>query len=264
MQHFIGYRMFAALDSRATDEQERFREKVLRLEFTKLVPAAGRLRASELVLQRHHSPLGCRLEYYLAPTPQASFDFTGSGESAAGGTNDLADFEADVAKVSADCANVRTRLVLAHSPALGHQELAQNTAATLDIKALRSLFRRRKRQVVLPTPNGELLFDLPPVPKHLPTAFKGSLTAHVARLSPSHTAILRQVAWELTPLTTQRPTLPASLSACRLGLSHEDSIRLLQGMDEKKALTLVAEIVFDWASGASASVKLLAVLRESA
>jgi hypothetical protein len=261
MQHLIGYRMFAALDSRATDKEERSREAALRLEFIRLVPAAGRLRTTELVLKRHHTQLGCRLEYHLALSPQTSFDFNGSGDPSLAGTGVVENFEADVASVSADCASVKTRLVLAHSPTLSPKQLAQNTTAMLDTKALRSLFRRRKRQIFLPTPNGDLPFDLPAVPKHLPTANRGELIAQVTRLSPGCTALLRRLTWKSRPVITadQLPPLPNSISACRRALSRDDCLRLLKGMDEATELALQAEVAFDWATGSVASLKLLSV-----
>jgi len=196
MQHFIGYRILAAIDSRGTDEQERKRESALRADFVRLVPAAGRLRACELALQRHHREQGCKLEYHLAFIPQCAFDLDGTGAPPPAGAKELAEFRGEVASVAAECKDVKTRLVLAQSPAFGHRELTQASAAMLDTKALRSLFRRRAHQVGLPTPEGDLVLDLPAVPAHLPTGIQCSITARVTKLTPNFMAHLRNLTWK--------------------------------------------------------------------
>lgn len=262
MQHFIGYRIFAALDSRGTDEQERQRENALRLEFITLVPAAGRLRACELVLQRHHTDEGCKLEYYLLFLPQSGFDFDGTGEPPPAGTKELANFQIDVASVSAECKDVKTRLILAHSPGLGHKELGQNSPAMLDTKALRSLFRRRARQVVMPTPEGDLVLDLPPVPAHLATGIECEITARVSKLTPEHMAHLRNLTWKPPTRARESPPvpLPESAVARRDGLSGEEVMRLLDGMDAGAVMTCIVEIEFEWATGDCKNVKILSVI----
>jgi len=260
-QHFIGYRMFAALDSRGTGEQEQQRESALRLEFIVLVPTAGRLKASELVLQRHHTDQGCKLEYYLVLSPQTGFDFDGTGEPPPAGARELADFRIEVAGVTTECKNVKTRLVLAHSPGLGHRELAQDSPAMVDTRALRTLFRRRARQVVMPTPEGGLVLDLPPVPTNLPTGIECSITARTTKLTPDHMAHLRDLAWkQLNDEPNCAPvTLPETAVAKRKGLSDEDTMRLLAGMDARTSMRLGVSIEFDWATGMAKDFALLSV-----
>ena len=102
MLHFIGYRVFATLNSSGPEEHERKRESALRLEFITLVPAADRLWACELTLQRQHTDQGCKLECCLVLLRQSHFDFSGTGEPQPAGAKELADFEIDVAGVKVE------------------------------------------------------------------------------------------------------------------------------------------------------------------
>ena len=260
-EHFIGYRMFAALDSRGTGEQEGERENALRQEFMALVPAASRLKACDLILQRHHASSGCRLEYYLLQRPQYDFDFNGTGEPPPAGAKEVASFQEDVAKVKSECKDVKTRLVLAQSPALGHHELTETSPTALDRVALRRLFRRRDRTAVLPTPSGDLDLNLPAAPAHLATGIKCDLSARVVKLTPNHMATLRDLC--LTPLdgdsASSQISLPGTVVAGRKELSAVDTAYLLQVMDDEKILTFNAQLQFDWATGAVNGIDVLSV-----
>jgi hypothetical protein len=261
MQHFIGYRILAAIDTRWTDEQERRRESSLRQEFFKLVPVADRLIACELLLQRHHSENGCRLEYYIALPPQHSLDFNGAGEIPPADANDIAAFHTDVANVTAQCKDVKTRLVLAQSPGLGRQELAGDSQAVLDKRALRSLFRRRERKVVLPTPNGDLSLDLPAVPAHLATGMRCEIAALVTKLTPNHRVNLRNLQWKAAedgPMESPI-SLPDSVLAMRADLQPDRVMRLVEGMDAARELTLGVQIDFDWTTGEASTVMIHSV-----
>jgi hypothetical protein len=156
---------------------------------------------------------------------------------------------------------VRTRLILAQSPAFGHQDLAQNSTATLETKALRSLFRRRARQVAIPTPQGDLFFELPPAPKRLPTGIECEIDARVSKLSPDFKAQLRDLA--LAPPGDGQASLPVSLpssvAASRDELSAEGTILLLKGMDRRMTMRLGARVEFDWATGTAKDLSLLYV-----
>ena len=263
-EHFIGYRMFAPLDSRGTGEQEGQRESALRQEFMALVPAASRLQACDLVLQRHHSSLGCRLEYYLLQRHQYDFDFNGTGEPLPAGANEVATFQEDVAKVQSECKDVKTRLVLAQSPTLGHQELTDSSPAALDKIALRSLLRRRERTVVFPTPSGDLDLNLPAAPAHLATGIQCELSARVTKLTPNYTMHLRDLSLTPSPgkAASPRISLPDSALACRGKLSAADAAYLLREMDDGKAVTFSAQLQFDWATGAVSRIDVLSINRQ--
>lgn len=260
-EYFIGYRIFAALDSRGTGEQEGQREGALRQEFMALIPASSRLHASDLVLQRHHTNMGCRLEYYLLQRPQYAFDFDGAGEPPPAGNNEVVAFQEDVKKVQAECKDVKTRLILAQSPTLGHQELTESSPAALDRKALRSLFRRRGREVVLPTPSGGLDLNLPPAPTYLATGVQCVLSARVTKMTPNHLAHLRELCFVPPPDNTGSPmmSLPDSALACRRKLSSEGANYMLESMDNEKALKFAAQLQFDWATGAIKRIYMLSV-----
>ena len=261
MRHFIGYRVFAALDSRGTDGQESSLEKALRLEFITLVPAAGRLRACELFLQRHHTDQGCRLEYYLVEFPQTGFEFEVADRPPPAGARQRADFHHDIEDVTAGCNDVKTRLVLAHSPNLGHQKLQQRTPAIAELKALRTLCRRHARQLAIPTPSGDLVLDLPAVPRHLPTGIKCDITARVAKLTPDHMAHLDSATWQPSPELKEcpLPSLSPKAVARRDGLPDVMVKRLLDSMDARKQIQLCVTIAFDWATGSAKELKILSV-----
>lgn len=260
-EYFIGYRMFAPLDSRGTGEQEGQREGALRQEFMALIPASSRLRSSDLILQRHHTDKGCRLEYYLLQRPEYAFDFNGTGDPPPAGGNEAAAFQEDVEKVKAECADVKTRLILAQSPTLGHQELTASSPAALNRKALRGLFRRRGRDMVVPTPFGELDLNLPPAPAHLPTGVQCTLSARVTKMTPNYMAHLRDLRLVQTQREVATPalSLPDSASACRKKLSTQDAASLLKSMDDQSTVELAAQLEFDWATGSIACIHILSI-----
>lgn len=263
-QYFIGYRMFAPLDSRGTGEQEGQRESALRQEFMVLVPAASRLKACDLILQRHHASSGCRLEYYLLQHPQYDFDFNGTGEPPPAGANEAAAFQEDVAKVQAECKDVKTRLVLAQSPTLGHQELTDSSPAALDKVALRRLLRRRERTLVFPTPSGDLDLSLPAAPAYLATGIECELSARTTKLTPNYMMHLRDLS--LMPSQDEpanpRISLPDSAVAFRKKLSEADAAYLLQCMDDGSAFRFSAQLQFDWATGAVSRIVVLSVKQD--
>jgi hypothetical protein len=57
--YFLGFRVLAPMGARGTEEHESRRQQTLKEEFMRAVPAAGRLRASDLGLLRHHTETGC-------------------------------------------------------------------------------------------------------------------------------------------------------------------------------------------------------------
>ena len=250
--------MFASLDSRGTGEQEGQRENALKQEFMSLVPAANRLKASSLVLQRHHSALGCRLEFFLWQRPQYEFDFAGAGEPPPAGANEAMAFEDDVRRVQAECKDVKTRLTLAQSPTLGHQDLANSTPAALDRIALRQLLRRKEHTVVLPTLDGGLDLDLPAAPRYLATGLRCELSATATKLTPDYMAHLRDLSLASSPEADEgrQVFLPASATACRKQLSHADQANLLVAMDGGHVVNLTVELRFEWATGAVSSISV--------
>jgi len=260
-EYFIGYRMFAALDSRGTGEQEGQREGALRQEFMALIPASSRLRSSDLVLQRHHTDKGCRLEYYLLQRPEYAFDFNGTGDPPPAGHNETAAFQEDVEKVKAECKDVKTRLILAQSPTLGHRELTASSPEALDRKALRSLFRRRGRDVVMPTPSGGLDLNLPAAPAHLATGVQCALSARVTKMLPNYVAHVRDLRLAQTHRNGPIPaiSLPDSALACRKKLSAQDAASMLKSMDDQATLKLTAQLEFDWATGSIKRIYVLSV-----
>ncbi len=262
-EYFIGFRMFAALDSRGTGEQEGQRESALRQEFMALIPASSRLRSSELVLQRHHTDTGCRLEYYLLQRPEYAFDFDGTGEPPPAGQSETAAFHEDVEKVKAECKDVKTRLILAQSPTLGHQELTASSPAALDRKALRGLFRRRDRDLVMPTPSGGLELNLPAAPAHLATGLQCTLSARVTKMTSNYTSHVRDLRVVQTQRDVPMPaiSLPESALACRKNLSAQDAAGMLKSMDDQTTVKLAAQLEFDWASGSIKRVHVLSVER---
>ena len=262
MHHLIGHRTFAALEARNTEEEEHRHEAALRLEFTILVPSAGRLCVSELILQRHHTDQGCKLEYYLVLPPQITLDLEGRGDPDTPNETDLRAFEQDVANVTAECTSVKTRLVLAQSPALGHRELQQESQATLDLKRLRGLFSRRKKTVVLPTPTGDLPIELPPAPAKLPTAVECGVQALVEKMLPDEVALLRAIAWVASEAVSSDPSVkfPDRALASRTNLPDAQVLRLVSGMDAHVPARLRVSFQFDWASGNVESMKILEVL----
>lgn len=265
-EHFIGYRMFAPLNSRGTGEQEGQRESALRQEFMALVPATSRLQASSLVLQRHHSSIGCRLEYFLFQRPQYGLDFNGTGEPPAAGANEAVAFQEDVKKVQVECKDVKTRLKLAQSPTLGHEELTDSSPATLDKVALRSLLRRREHTIVFPSPSGDFELNLPAAPAYLATGIQCELSARASKLTPNYTLHLRdlcQMPSEGQP-ESPRLSLPDCALACRKKLSAADAAYLLQTMDDEKVLTFSAQLQFDWATGAVNRITVLSINRQTA
>lgn len=256
-EYFIGYRTFAALDARGTDEQESRHEATLRSEFTMLVPSAGRLLVAELVLQRHHTESGCKLEYYLVLPPQASLDFTAVERS--GGGKDVEDFKQDVLNVTTECANVKTRLVLAQNPALTHADLQQDSQSMLDLKILRGLIRRRKRSVIMPTQSGDLVLDLPRAPVKLPIGKTCHVHARVSSLLPGHGISLREVHWVSSAVCPEDPSVPFpdAVNASRQGLAEEDLVRLVNSMDERGRAHLRISFEFAWADGSVSAMKIL-------
>jgi hypothetical protein len=260
-EHFIGYRMLAPLDSRGTGEQEGQRENALKQEFMALVPAAIHLKASTLVLQRYHSAVGCRLEFFLLQRPQYDFDFAGTGEPPPAGANEAVAFENDVRRVQSECKDVKTRLVLAQSPTLGHQELASASPAALDKIALRQLFRRKAHTVVLPTPEGGINLDLPAAPQYLATGLRCGLSATVTKLTPEYMVHLRDLSLAASAGEPASPKvfLPTSALACRKQLSQADQANLLVAMDRANVVNLKVELAFEWATGAVSRIEVLSI-----
>jgi len=260
-EYFIGFRMFAALDSRGTGEQEGQREAALKQEFMALIPASSRLRSSHLVTQRHHTDMGCRLEFYLWQRPQYAFDFNGTGEPPPAGDNEIAAFQEDVERVKAECKDVKTRLILAQSPTLDHQALTASSSAALDRKALRSLFRRRSRVLVMPTPSGGLDLNLPAAPAHLATGVQCTLSSRVTKMTPTYMAHLRDLRLVRTEHDYAIPaiSLPDSALACRKKLSPHDAAGMLKSMDDQATIEIAAKLVFDWATGAIKRMYVMSV-----
>jgi len=256
----IGIRTFAALDSRGTDEQERQREAALRQEFVLLVPSAGRLKASELLLQRHHTTTGCTLEYFLVEVKQHKFDFFGTGELPPCDLKAERDYASDVEAVASECGNVKTRLALAISPGLTHRELNENTEAMIDVRTLRSLHRRRERLITFPTPVGNLDVKLPATPRLLPAGVRCTISARVGNLAPGQ-ALLEELS--VRPDQDGEPhafTLPESMWATRADkLSDEANLRLLGAMDGGSSLAIAAAVKFDWETGRPVEIEVLSV-----
>jgi hypothetical protein len=262
-QHHIGWREFVTTGSKLTEEEESRRQAALVAEFIQAVPAAGRLKGSDLFVQRHHTDAGCRLEYYLVQRPQYPLNWDADADAPPADVESDNRFNADAESVAAQCSNAKTRLALAVSPALTFRELNQRTPEMLDIRTLRALYRRRARELVVPTPEGELVLNLPAQPNHLPTGLTARVTTLVKGLNEG-TVDLQDLALAANA-HRQAPsavaielTFPAAMTATRPDdLSDVAKLALVDAIDDAIRIELDVEINFDWASGEPSEVKLL-------
>lgn len=261
-QHYIGYRMFAALKARNSEEHESRHQAALRAEFEALVPSAGRLQVAELVLERHHTAEGCRLEYFLLLPPQIDLGFGEPPHPDGPGARQLELFRQDVTSITTESKTIKTRLVLATSPALGHDALKGDSQPVIDLKRLRSLLRRGKRTTYVPAPKGGLPIELPSAPAKLPTGIECDVQAVIESLLSDKTVLMNSISWVASMKVPTDPAVdfPARVRASRKSLSDMQVLRLVSRLDTKSAQRLRVKFDFEWAEGKVIDMQIVDVL----
>lgn len=262
--HLIGYRILAPTGARGTEEQESRKQRLLQSEFVRAVPSAGRLRASDLVLLRHHTAEGCRLEYYLRQRVQFDLYLGEQSDLLPADIRSDVDFTTDVAAVQLELESIDIRLALATSPAMTFKELNENSQDAEDIRTLRSLYGRKSREICLPTSRGERVVVLPAMPGHLPTSLKVTIHARIVDLHADYGASLVDVdcttGLQILDQDSSSLVLPENMKANRnVDLASEDTLAMVKALDSREPLALTVEIFFDWVTGAPTSLEITSV-----
>jgi hypothetical protein len=261
--HRIGHRMLYGVRATSTETSEAAREAKLRHEFVQAVPSAGRLVGSELVLHREHTAEGVELHFSLVERVTTPLLFMGhhAVPSRAAGEAAVDPFELDVQCIVRDLGSLRSRLALAASPLVTAEQLRDPDPSEVDAQALRRLFRRRARQFVVPSAEGDRTIELPARPRHLPVAQVVEISASVTALTPGrvhlqHAAAVADfegVRWDhhLRPRE-----LPQQIVAVRpAGMSANDVQKLVACLDSRSRVQLRVKLSFDWADGTVSAVE---------